>query len=78
MNVLGTRYGGRSHGSGYRWGLLFTGDESASPVFISGDALESAGACQRTELAILQHDLTYVRLDELTDIDEWADYEWYL
>ena len=30
---------------------------------------------QLTELAILQHDLTFERLDELTDIDEWSDYE---
>jgi len=30
---------------------------------------------QRTELAILQHNLTFEQLDELTDIDEWADYE---
>ncbi|GAB3695492.1 TIGR04282 family arsenosugar biosynthesis glycosyltransferase [Spirosoma flavus] len=33
---------------------------------------------QLTELAVLQHNLTYARLDELTDIDEWADYEDYL
>ncbi|GAB3547369.1 TIGR04282 family arsenosugar biosynthesis glycosyltransferase [Spirosoma fluminis] len=33
---------------------------------------------QLTELALLQHGLTYARLDELTDIDEWADYEAYL
>ncbi len=32
---------------------------------------------QLTELALLQHDLTFERLDELTDIDEWADYERY-
>jgi rSAM/selenodomain-associated transferase 1 len=31
--------------------------------------------CQLTELAILQNDLTFERLEELTDIDEWADYE---
>lgn len=30
---------------------------------------------QLTELAILQNDLTFERLEELTDIDEWADYE---
>ncbi len=30
---------------------------------------------QRTELAILQHNLTFKRLGELTDIDEWDDYE---
>ena len=30
---------------------------------------------QLTELAILQHGLTFERLEELTDIDEWADYE---
>jgi rSAM/selenodomain-associated transferase 1 len=30
---------------------------------------------QLTELALLQHDLTFERLDELSDIDEWADYE---
>jgi len=30
---------------------------------------------QRTELAIGQHNLTFEQLDELTDIDEWADYE---
>ena len=30
---------------------------------------------QRTELAILQNGLTFERLAELTDIDEWADYE---
>lgn len=30
---------------------------------------------QLTELAILQHNLTFERLDELTDIDEWSDYE---
>lgn len=30
---------------------------------------------QLTELAILQHNLTFERLDELTDIDEWDDYE---
>ncbi|QMW01548.1 TIGR04282 family arsenosugar biosynthesis glycosyltransferase [Spirosoma foliorum] len=34
--------------------------------------------CQLTELAILQHNLTFARLGELTDIDEWADYERYL
>ena len=28
-----------------------------------------------TELALLQHGLTFGQLDELTDIDEWADYE---
>ena len=33
--------------------------------------------CQRTEWAVLQHGLTFARLDELTDIDEWADYERY-
>lgn len=32
---------------------------------------------QLTELAILQRDLTVALLDELTDIDEWADYEPY-
>ncbi len=31
--------------------------------------------CQLTELAILQHNLTFERLGELTDIDEWDDYE---
>jgi rSAM/selenodomain-associated transferase 1 len=30
---------------------------------------------QLTEQVILQHDLTFERLEELTDIDEWADYE---
>lgn len=30
---------------------------------------------QLTELALLQHGLTVERLTELTDIDEWADYE---
>jgi hypothetical protein len=30
---------------------------------------------QLTELALLQHDLTFERLDQLSDIDEWADYE---
>lgn len=30
---------------------------------------------QLTELALLQNGLTFERLDELTDIDEWADYE---
>lgn len=30
---------------------------------------------QLTELAILQKGLTFERLEELTDIDEWADYE---
>ena len=30
---------------------------------------------QLTEQAILQYGLTVERLDELTDIDEWADYE---
>lgn len=34
--------------------------------------------CQLTELAILQHNLTFARLDELTDIDEWADYKRYV
>lgn len=33
---------------------------------------------QLTELAILQNGLTFERLDELTDIDEWSDYEQYL
>ncbi|GAB4000791.1 TIGR04282 family arsenosugar biosynthesis glycosyltransferase [Spirosoma daeguense] len=33
---------------------------------------------QLTELAVMQHGLTFARLDELTDIDEWADYEAYL
>ncbi|MBN8825424.1 MULTISPECIES: TIGR04282 family arsenosugar biosynthesis glycosyltransferase [unclassified Spirosoma] len=33
---------------------------------------------QLTELAILQHGLTYAQLDELTDIDEWTDYEAYV
>ncbi|GAB2595028.1 TIGR04282 family arsenosugar biosynthesis glycosyltransferase [Spirosoma areae] len=32
---------------------------------------------QLTELAILQHELSFARLDELTDIDEWTDYEPY-
>lgn len=31
--------------------------------------------CQLTELAILQHGLTVKLLEELTDIDEWSDYE---
>ncbi len=30
---------------------------------------------QLTERALLQHGLTFERLDELSDIDEWADYE---
>lgn len=30
---------------------------------------------QLTELTLLQHGLTVERLEELTDIDEWADYE---
>lgn len=30
---------------------------------------------QLTELTILRHGLTFERLEELTDIDEWADYE---
>ena len=30
---------------------------------------------QLTELAILQNGLTFERLEELTDIDEWEDYE---
>ena len=33
--------------------------------------------CQQTELSVMQHGLTFARLDELTDIDEWADYEPY-
>lgn len=33
---------------------------------------------QLTELAILQNDLTFERLDELADIDEWSDYEQHL
>ncbi len=33
---------------------------------------------QLTELAILQHGFTFARPDELTDIDEWADYEPYV
>ena len=33
--------------------------------------------CQLTELALLQNNLTFERLDELTDIDEWSDYEQY-
>lgn len=32
---------------------------------------------QLTELAILQQGLTFAKLDELSDIDEWADYERY-
>lgn len=32
---------------------------------------------QRTELAILQRGLTFAQLDELSDIDEWSDYEPY-
>ncbi len=32
---------------------------------------------QRTERALLQHGLTVEQFDELTDIDEWADYERY-
>ena len=31
-----------------------------------------------TELAILQHGLIFARLNELSDIDEWADYERYV
>lgn len=30
---------------------------------------------QLTELALLQNNLTFERLEELTDIDEWEDYE---
>jgi len=30
---------------------------------------------QLTELALLQNNLTFERLEELTDIDEWSDYE---
>ena len=30
---------------------------------------------QRTEQALLQHGLTFALLEELTDIDEWTDYE---
>ncbi|SOD82372.1 TIGR04282 family arsenosugar biosynthesis glycosyltransferase [Spirosoma fluviale] len=30
--------------------------------------------CQRTEAAIRQNGLTFKRLEQLTDIDEWADY----
>jgi rSAM/selenodomain-associated transferase 1 len=32
---------------------------------------------QLTELAILQHGLTFAPLETLTDIDEWSDYEPY-
>lgn len=32
---------------------------------------------QLTELSILQHGLTFSRLEELNDIDEWTDYEAY-
>ena len=34
--------------------------------------------CQLTEAVIRQYGLTYSRLDRLTDIDEWTDYEAYL
>ncbi|MGF7215941.1 hypothetical protein GGR92_002081 [Spirosoma lacussanchae] len=30
---------------------------------------------QRTELTLQQNNLTFERLEELTDIDEWSDYE---
>lgn len=32
----------------------------------------------RTELSLGQHGLSFQRLDQLTDIDEWSDYEAYL
>lgn len=45
------------------------------PALFDGMPWSQPELGQLTELAILQNGLTFERLQELTDIDEWADYE---
>jgi rSAM/selenodomain-associated transferase 1 len=45
------------------------------PALFDGMPWSQPELRQQTELAMLQNGLTFERLDELTDIDEWSDYE---
>lgn len=59
-------------------GYYLLGTHQFHPFLFQDMPWSQPELCQLTERAILQHGLTFVRLDELTDIDEWTDYESYL
>ncbi|QDK81409.1 glycosyltransferase [Spirosoma sp. KCTC 42546] len=59
-------------------GYYLLGMNQLQPFLFQDMPWSQPELCQLTELAILQHNRTFARLDELTDIDEWADYERYL
>lgn len=59
-------------------GYYLLGMNQPQPFLFRDMPWSQPALCQLTELALLQHHVTYARLDELTDIDEWIDYEPYL
>ena len=56
-------------------GYYLLGMKQLHPFLFANMPWSQPELCQLTEQAIRQHDLTFGQLDELTDIDEWADYE---
>lgn len=56
-------------------GYYLLGMKKLHPALFDGMPWSQPELGQQTELAIRQNDLTVERLEELTDIDEWADYE---
>lgn len=56
-------------------GYYLLGTKTMHPFLFSDMPWSQPELRQLTELAILQHGLTVERLVELTDIDEWSDYE---
>ena len=58
-------------------GYYLLGMSQLYPFLFANMPWSQPELCQLTELALFQHGLTFERLDELTDIDEWVDYERY-
>jgi rSAM/selenodomain-associated transferase 1 len=56
-------------------GYYLLGTKQLYPFLFDNMPWSQPELCQLTKLAILQRDLTVELLDELTDIDEWADYQ---
>jgi rSAM/selenodomain-associated transferase 1 len=59
-------------------GYYLLGINALQPFLFQNMPWSQPDLCQKTELAIGQHGLTFTRLEALTDVDEWADYEPYV
>lgn len=59
-------------------GYYLLGMNALYPFLFQNMPWSQPDLCQKTEQAIGQHGLTFTRLEVLTDIDEWADYEPYV